>query len=230
MGYKSGLSYEPLALPDPMRFSDDAVVNGADAFRKKMNSRHTIREFSDRPVPKEVIENIIATAGNAPSGANHQPWHFVAISNQEMKAKIRKAAEEEEAKFYGGGAPDEWLSALEPIGTGVSKPHLETAPWLVVLFAQRYGISDKGERYKNYYVPESCGIAAGFFIAAAHHAGLYCLTHTPSPMGFLTEVCERPAHEKPLMVIAMGHAADEVTIPAAAKIKKPLDEIMTSFE
>ncbi|MEM0977369.1 MAG: nitroreductase family protein [Pseudomonadota bacterium] len=229
MGYKSGLSYHPLSLPDRMDFSDDQVSDGAHGFRTRMANRHTIRDFSDRPVPFEIVRHLIEAAGNAPSGANHQPWHFVAISDADMKAQIRAAAEEEEEKFYGGGAPDDWLAALEPIGTGVSKPHLTTAPWLVVVFAQRYGISDKGERYKNYYVPESVGIASGFFIAAAHHAGLYCLTHTPSPMGFLTKICERPDHEKPLMVIALGHAAEDCTVPKAAKIKKPFEEICTRF-
>ena len=229
MGYKTGLAYHPLPLPDRMDFSDDEVLREAAGFKDRMANRHTVRDFSDRDVPFEAVQNFIETAGNAPSGANHQPWHFVAISDPEMKSKIRTAAEEEEAKFYGGAAPDDWLAALEPIGTGVSKPHLTTAPWLVVVFAQRYGISDKGEQYKNYYVPESVGIASGFFIAAAHHAGLYCLTHTPSPMGFLTEICERPSHERPLMVIALGHAARDCTIPQAAKIKKPFEEICSLF-
>ncbi|MEM9716039.1 MAG: nitroreductase family protein [Pseudomonadota bacterium] len=229
MGYKTGLSYTPQPLPDRMSFADGEVISGASNFKNRMANRHTIRDFTNRPVPFEVIQDFIETAGNAPSGANHQPWHFVVISNPDMKARIRAAAEEEERKFYGGAASDEWLSALEPIGTSVSKPHLTTAPWLVVVFAQRYGISDQGERYKNYYVTESVGIASGFFIAAAHHAGLYCLTHTPSPMGFLTEICERPAHEKPLMVIALGHAAVDATVPEAAKIKKPFDEICSVF-
>ncbi|MEO0342599.1 MAG: nitroreductase family protein [Pseudomonadota bacterium] len=229
MGYKSGLSYKPLALPNRMNASDDTVILQAAAFKTRMANRHTIRDFTDREIPFEVIQDLIKTAGGAPSGANHQPWHFVAISNSDMKAEIRAAAEEEERGFYGGGAPDDWLTALAPIGTDADKPHLTTAPWLIVVFAQRYGISDAGERYKNYYVPESVGIASGFLIAAAHHAGLYCLTHTPSPMGFLTEICKRPAYEKPLMVIAVGHAADTCTIPQAAKIKKPFDEICTRF-
>ena len=229
MGYKSGLSYEPLPLPDRMSFSEESVAAEARTFHERMSNRHTIRDFSDRDVPFSVVRDLIATAGNAPSGANHQPWHFVAISNHDIKAKIRAAAEEEETKFYGGGAPDDWLAALEPIGTGVSKPHLTTAPWLIVVFAQRYGLSDKGEKYKNYYVPESVGIASGFLIVAAHHAGLYCLTHTPNPMKFLTEICERPDHEKPIMIIALGHAAAVATVPQAAKVKKPFEEICTLF-
>lgn len=229
MGFKTGLAYEPLPLPDRMDFTDDAVMKGASAFYGRMATRHTIRDFSDRPVDKSVVTALIETAGKAPSGANHQPWHFAAINSPEMKSKIRKAAEEEEEKFYGGGAPDEWISALEPIGTGVNKPHLEDAPWLVVVFAERFGVNEDGEKYKNYYVTESVGLAAGFFIAAAHHAGLYCLTHTPSPMGFLTEICERPVHEKPLMVIALGHAHADCTIPRAAKLKKRLDKISSWF-
>ncbi|MGB7320141.1 MAG: nitroreductase family protein, partial [Albidovulum sp.] len=156
-----------------------------------------------------------------------QPWHFVAISQPQMKAQIRAAAEAEEETFYAGGGGEEWLKALEPIGTGVAKPHLDIAPWLIVVFAQRYGVTKNGERYKNYYVPESVGIATGFLIAALHHAGLSVLTHTPNPMKFLTGLCDRPESEKPVMILAVGHASDEATVPAVAKIKKPLDEILT---
>ena len=147
-----------------------------------------------------------------------------------MKSQIRAAAEEEERAFYDGGAPDEWLKALEPIGTGASKPHLDIAPWLIVVFAQRYGVTHDGHRYKNYYVPESVGIATGFLIAALHHAGLSCLTHTPNPMKFLTGLCGRPEEEKPVMIIAAGHAAGDATVPQVAKLKKPLDQIMTVME
>ena len=151
----------------------DEMQVRAENFRDKMVNRHTIRDYSDEPVPKEVIEAVIRTAGNAPSGANHQPWHFVAVRDPAVKAKIRKAAEEEERAFYAGGGGDEWIKALEPIGTGPEKPHLTTAPWLIVIFAQRYGEFDDGTRYKHYYVPESVGIATGFLISALHHAGLY---------------------------------------------------------
>ena len=220
-------AYQPLPLPNRQEVSAEESLAGAIAFEERMKNRHTVRDFADQPVDLAVIESAIATAGRAPSGANHQPWHFVAISDPALKARIRVAAEEEEKKFYDGGAGDEWISALEPIGTGVSKPHLEDAPWLIVIFAQRYGIRPDGSRFKNYYVPESTGIATGFLIAALHHAGLYCLTHTPNPMKFLTDICGRAEHEKPLMILAVGHASPGATIPQAAAVKKPLTEILT---
>jgi len=226
--YSEGkIAYQPLPLPDRQEVTDAQSLTEARAFHDRMKTRHTIRDFTDRPVPQEVIETAIATAGLAPSGANHQPWHFVAISEPAIKAQIRAAAEDVEQKFYDGGAGDEWLHALEPIGTGISKPHLEIAPWLIVVFAQRYGLTEEGERFKHYYVPESTGIATGFLIAALHHAGLYCLTHTPNPMKFLTKICRRPDHEKPTMIIAAGHAAPDATVPAVAKVKKPLSEILS---
>ena len=224
---KAPMGYQPLPLPDRQDLSQAESLQAVQDFHARMKTRHTVRDFADRPVDLAVIESAIETAGQAPSGANHQPWHFVAISDPGIKARIRRAAEEEEQKFYAGAAGDAWLSALEPIGTGVSKPHLEDAPWLIVIFAQRYGIRPDGTRFKHYYVPESTGIATGFLIAALHHAGLYCLTHTPNPMKFLTEICGRPDHEKPLMILAVGHAAPDATIPAAATIKKPLSEILT---
>lgn len=196
-------------------------------FYEKMKTRHSIRDFSDKPVPQEVIETCIRTAGSAPSGANHQPWHFVAIRNPEIKSKIRKASEKEEEAFYAGGGGDEWIKALEPIGTGPEKPHLEIAPWLIVIFAQRYGEFDDGTTYKNYYVNESVGIATGFLIASLHHAGLSTLTHTPNPMKFLNALLERPKSEKPVMILAVGHAAKNATVPEVAKMKKTLDEILT---
>lgn len=222
--------YRPVPLPRRPDRTDEEVARAADAFRAEMATRHTIRDFSTRPVARAVIESCIRTAGSAPSGANHQPWHFVAISDPGVKARIRAAAEEEEARFYAGGAGDEWLAALEPIGTGVSKPHLDEAPWLIVVFAQRYGLRADGTRFKNYYVPESVGLASGFLIAALHMAGLYALTHTPNPMKFLTGICGRPAHEKPIMIVAVGHAADNATVPAKAMVKKPLDEIATFLD
>lgn len=224
---KAKLAYKPLPLPDRLDYSDEKAVAEAAAFLSRMITRHTVREFSDRPVPREIIADCVRTAGLAPSGANHQPWHFVAIGDAALKSRIRKAAEEEEETFYSGGASDEWIKALEPIGTGPDKPHLEVAPWLIVIFAQRWGEFDDGTRYKNYYVPESVGIATGFLIAALHHAGLSCLTHTPNPMRFLNELLGRPASEKPVMILATGHAAGDATVPAVAKVKKPLDEILT---
>ncbi|SDE60703.1 nitroreductase family protein [Limimaricola pyoseonensis] len=220
------ISYRPLPLPDRREMSDDEMVAAARDHFAAMATRHSVRDFSDRPVPREVIETAIATAGRAPSGANQQPWHFVAISDPAMKAKIRAAAAEEEEKFYGGGAPDEWIAALEPIGTGASKPHLDIAPWLIVVFAQRWGERD-GEKVKHYYVPESVGLATGFLIGALHLSGLSVLTHTPNPMKFLTGLCGRPEAEKPVMILAVGHPAESATVPAVAKMKKPLDEIMT---
>ncbi|MBS0573324.1 MAG: nitroreductase family protein [Proteobacteria bacterium] len=227
MYFRDKVSYQPLPLPHRVRLPDAEALAAAGAFRDYMARRHTVRDFAPDPVPLAVIEACVAAAGTAPSGANHQPWHFVAISDTAMKARIRAAAEEEEQAFYAGGAGDEWLRALEPIGTGVSKPHLDVAPWLVVIFAQRYGTTRDGQRYKNYYVPESVGIATGFLIAALHHAGLTALTHTPNPMKFLNGLCGRPDSEKPVMILAVGHPAAEATVPAVAKLKKPLDEILT---
>jgi len=209
--------------------SDEEMVAAARAFYKTMKSRHSVRDFSDKPVPREIIENCVLTAGSAPSGANHQPWHFVAVQDTEKKRNIRQAAEEEERAFYAGGGGDEWIKALEPIGTGPKKPHLEIAPWLIVLFAQRYGEFDDGTRYKNYYINESVGIATGFLLAAIHQAGLVALTHTPNPMKFLNGLLERPKSEKPVMIIPVGHPADGASVPAAAKLKKPLDEILTVY-
>ncbi|MGI3166701.1 nitroreductase family protein [Pseudooceanicola sp. 200-1SW] len=224
---KGQVAYRALPLPDRRDLEPAQMQAEAEAFRALMAQRHSVREFSDRPVAAEVISTCVAAAGLAPSGANHQPWHFVAIADPAMKARIRAAAEAEEERFYAGGAGDEWLAALEPIGTGVDKPHLEVAPWLIVIFAQRYGLTQEGERYKNYYVPESVGIATGMLITALHTAGLSCLTHTPNPMRFLNDLCDRPEHEKPVMILAVGHPAAEATVPEVAKIKKPLDEILT---
>ena len=227
---KTGLSYDPLPLPDRFNWPDAERARRLAAFADHMARRHTVRDFTDQPVDRALIEQAVAVAGTAPSGANHQPWHFVAISDPAIKARIRAAAEEEERAFYAGGAGDEWLKALEPIGTGVSKPHLDIAPWLVVVFAQRYGVTRDGHRYKNYYVPESVGIATGFLIAALHHAGLSTLTHTPNPMKFLNALCSRPDSEKPVMILAVGHPAADATVPAVAKIKKTLPEILTLCE
>lgn len=227
MNSKEKLVYEPLPLPDRMDFSRGESEAAAAAFLAHMRRRHTVRDFSDVPVEEDVIRDCIATAGLAPSGANHQPWHFVAVRDPVIKTQIRKAAEIEEQEFYAGGGGDEWISALEPIGTGPDKPHLEKAPWLIVIFAQRWGEFEDGSRYKNYYVPESVGIATGFLIAALHHAGLYSLTHTPNPMRFLNALLHRPASEKPVMILATGYARVDATVPRAAKIKKSLDEILT---
>ncbi len=228
--YRKGeVSYQPLPLPDRVQMDDMAAQKAVEYFLAYMRKRHSVRDYSARPVPEAVITACIAAAATAPSGANHQPWHFAAISDPAMKVRIREEAEEEERSFYSGGAGDEWLAALEPIGTGASKPHLTDAPWLIVVFAQRYGVTEDGARFKNYYVPESVGIATGLLITAIHHAGLVCLEHTPNPMKFLGPLCGRPDHEKPVMILPVGYPADHATVPAVAKRKKPLDEILSVF-
>ncbi|MDF1718230.1 MAG: nitroreductase family protein [Antarcticimicrobium sp.] len=226
---KETLSYRALPLPDRSEMSDAQMIVAAQAFHDKMRQRHSVRDYSPRPVPRAVIETCLRTAGSAPSGANHQPWHFAAVADPALKARIRAEAEAEEKRFYGGGAGDEWIKALEPIGTDASKPHLTVAPWLIVVFAQRWGEFADGTRYKNYYVPESVNIATGFLLAALHHAGLATLTHTPNPMKFLNGALGRPASEKPTMIIAVGHPAEGATVPEVAKIKKPLDQIASFF-
>lgn len=227
---RDALSFSALPLPDRVEMSDDQMLAAAEAFHDTMRRRHTVRDYADRPVPRAVIEACIRTAGTAPSGANHQPWHFVAVADPALKARIREEAEEEERRFYAGGAGDEWIKALEPIGTNAVKEHLTVAPWLIVVFAQRWGQFDDGTRYKNYYVPESVNIATGFLLAALHHAGLCALTHTPNPMRFLNDALGRPASEKPTMIIAVGHPATDATVPEVAKIKKPLSEIASFAE
>ena len=227
---KDHVEYEAMDLPDRVELTDGEMVAAAQAFYDKIKRRHTVRDYTDRPIPRQVIEDCIRAAGTAPSGANHQPWHFVAIADPAFKHRIRLAAEEEERKFYEGGAGDEWLKALEPIGTNDDKPHLDQAPWLIVVFAQRWGHFEDGERFKNYYVPESVGIASGFLLAALHHAGLVSLTHTPNPMRFLNEMLGRPASEKPIMIVAVGHPTEDAKVPKVAKMKKPLDKILTVAE
>jgi nitroreductase len=196
----------------------------ARAFAAEMQRRRTTRHFSDRPVPRSVIEACLETAGTAPSGAHLQPWHFVVVGDPELKHRIRIAAEAAEAEFY-ATAPVEWLEALAPLGTDAYKPYLETAPWLIAVFARRYGLTAAGERQAHYYVGESVGIATGFLLVALHHAGLVSLTHTPSPMGFLTEVLERPVNERPVMLVVTGYPADDARVPRL--VRKPLSEITT---
>lgn len=224
---KSNLTFNPLPLPDRQDLPDEEMQKRARTYRTELKTRHSVRDFTPRSVPLDIIQNCIRTAGSAPSGANHQPWHFVAIANPAIKSQIREAAEIEERKFYAGGGGDEWIKALEPIGTDASKPHLEIAPWLIVIFAQRYGLFDDGTKFKNYYVSESVGIATGFLIAALHQSGLSVLTHTPNPMKFLNALLNRPKSEKPVMILTVGHPAPDATVPAVAKLKKPLDEILS---
>jgi nitroreductase len=200
-------------------------IERSSAFYQQLKTRRTCRHFSDRPVAREVIELALLAAGTAPSGANHQPWHFGVIGSPEKKRALREAAEAEEAAFYAGKASAEWLEALAPLGTDAEKPYLETAPWLIVIFGQRRGGMYPGDDKQNYYVGESVGIATGFLIAALHDAGLATLTHTPNPMKFLNRICDRPASEKPMMVLVVGHPASDATVPVHATIKKPLDQI-----
>lgn len=215
-------SVEYQALP---RLTDDQRLQQARAFREEIATRRSCRMFSAAPVSRGVIEEAILAAGTAPSGANHQPWHFAVVSSAGLKHKIRQAAEEEEAAFYAGKAGQEWLEALAPLGTDEDKSYLETAPWLIVVFGQRRGGIDPGDQKTNYYVTESVGIACGFLLAALHRAGLATLTHTPSPMGFLRELCGRPSSEKPVMVIVAGLPADDAVVPLHALRKKPLEQI-----
>ncbi|MBT9292480.1 nitroreductase family protein [Prosthecodimorpha staleyi] len=200
----------------------------ADAFLALMRRRRSLRAFSDRPVPRGLIETAIATAGTAPSGANQQPWTFVAIGDRRVKRRIREAAEAEERAFYGGRAGDAWLDALAPLGTDADKSFLETAPWLIAIFGQRWGTAPDGAKVKHYYVPESVGIATGFLIAALHGAGLATLTHTPSPMGFLNEILGRPDAEKPYILLVVGYPAEGATVPRITK--KPIGEIAVFIE
>jgi nitroreductase len=221
--------YEPIPLPDFEEKPLDAMRAESERFRAVMARRHTIRDFSDRPVPRDIIETCLRTAGSAPSGANHQPWHFSVIGNPAIKSRIRREAEIEEKAFYAGKGGEEWLGALRPLGTDAGKPFLEIAPWLIAVFGARNSVSADGVTRKNYYVPESVSIATGLLIAALHQAGLATLTHTPSPMGFLNEICQRPANEKPYILLVTGYPAEGCTIPKFATEKKPLEEISSFF-
>lgn len=207
--------------------SEAEVLAASRDYYHQLNQRRSVRFFSDAPVPKAVIENLLKTAGTAPSGANKQPWHFVAVSNADIKKQIREAAEIEEKAFYEERATEEWLKDLAPIGTDWQKPFLEIAPWLIIIFKKTYDDTPEG-RKKNYYVQESAGIACGFLIAAIHQAGLATLTHTPSPMNFLSEILQRPEDEKPFLLLPVGYAAADATVPNIAR--KPLKEIATFIE
>ena len=220
-------AYVPLPWPGLPRYAPDEMVSRARAVYEAARTRRTCRFFAPDPVPRAVIEYAILAAGTAPSGANHQPWHFAVISAPEHKSALRAAAEEEERAFYAGKAGREWIEALAPLGTDADKPYLEVAPWHIVVFGQRRGGARPGDRKQNYYVTESAGIACGLLLMALHAAGLATLTHTPNPMGFLNRLCGRPAHEKPLMVIVAGLPAGDATVPAHAIGRKPLDAIAT---
>ena len=205
------------------RRDPDESRSRARAFYDELNRRRTTRHFATDPVPRDLIELAIRTAGTAPSGAHQQPWTFVAVSDPELKHRIREAAEREEHAFYHGKAPDEWIEALRPLGTDEHKPHLTDAPWVVVLFRKTYGLREDGSKRPYYYTEESCGIAAGMFITAIHHMGLVTLTHTPNPMGFLRELLGRPVNERAMLVMPVGYPAANAQVPNLAR--KSLEEI-----
>jgi len=213
-------SFVPLATY--REYPVDEMLRRVRNFNEEMQRRRTIRQFSDREVPREIIATAIEAAGSAPSGAHRQPWHFVAVSDLRVKRRIREEAERAEREFY-RTAPAEWLESLEPLGTDEHKPYLEVAPWLIGIFAERYGKRGTGSRSTNYYVMESVGIATGLLIAALHHAGLATLTHTPSPMGFLNDVLERPPNEKAFLLLVVGYPAPEARVPDIRR--KPLATI-----
>ena len=229
MKSKNKKIYEPIPFEDFVSKSEEEMELISKNHLLNMKSRHTIRDFSSKKVPFSIIKNCVKVACSAPSGANLQPWHFSIISSQLVKSKIIKAAEIEEQKFYDDLKKDEWLKALEPLGTHADKPHLEIAPWLIVIFSERYSELSNGKKRKNYYVPESVGIASGFLITALHLSGLTCLTHTPNPMGFLRKICNRPPSNKASLILAVGYPDNNAKIPLASTIKKSFDEVVTIF-
>ncbi|MGB1238151.1 MAG: nitroreductase family protein [Pseudomonadales bacterium] len=216
-----------IPLSDYIEYPAEQMLERSEHFYQEIKRRHSIRDFSDRPVDRKVIENCILAASTAPSGANHQPWHFAAISDPAVKKVVREKAEIEETNFYQGRAGEEWLDALKPLGTDDQKPFLETAPWLIAIFAQAVGGVEEGEQRKNYYVRESVGIATGFLIDALHNAGLVTLTHTPKPMLFLNEICGREKSERPYILLVAGYPAEGATIPVHATKKKTLEQVST---
>ncbi|MCZ6818779.1 MAG: nitroreductase family protein [Calditrichaeota bacterium] len=215
-------------LPHYHEYPLEEMQKRAADFYMDIRRRRTVRDFSERPVPINIIENCLRASGTAPNGANRQPWHFVVVSNPDIKRKIREAAEEEERAFYSGRAPDDWLEALAPLGTDEHKPFLETAPYLIVIFAESHGVAEDGSAIKNYYVQESVGIATGMLITAIHHAGLASLTHTPSPMAFLSKILNRPSNERPYLILVVGYPAGDARVPDISK--KPLAQIATFME
>lgn len=211
----------------PLHLTQEEMLSQSAQFYEFMKTRRSIRDFSDRDIPQEIIDNCIKTAGTAPSGANQQPWHFVIIRDASIKNQIRNAAEAEERDFYSGRAGDTWLEALEPLGTNAHKPFLEKAPVLIAIFEQKYTVENNGQKTKHYYAKESVGIATGMLIAALHHVGLVTLTHTPSPMNFLTKILNRPEGEKPFLLLVVGFPADNVEVPDIDK--KTLNDISTHY-
>jgi iodotyrosine deiodinase len=217
--------YEPLVFEQQ---SAEQMKSAAEDFYQHIRQRRTVREFSERPVAREIIENALRAAGTAPSGANMQPWHFVAVGEPSLKSEIRQAAEVEEKEFYQHRASEQWLKALEPLGTNEHKPFLQEAPWLIAVFLKKFTYDEQGNRLKNYYTAESVGISCGFLLAALHWAGLVTLTHTPSPMKFLNSLLDRPKDERPYMLIVTGYPAEDATVPVIGKHE--LDEIASFKE
>ena len=220
--------YQFLPLQSWQKYPIDEMRQRLSDFYESVNRRRTVREFSDRDVPRDIIENALRAAGTAPSGANLQPWHFVVISSPQTKARIRVAAEQEEKEFYEHRASAEWLTALEPLGTDTNKPFLETAPYLIAVFLQKFGTLPDGRKVKHYYPVESTGLASGILITALHQAGLVCLTHTPSPMSFLREILDRPKSERPFLLLVTGYPADDAKVPDIHR--KHLEEFVSFVE
>lgn len=219
--------YDTIALANT-RYPQNEMLQRALNFRKEADTRRSVRDFTAEQVPREIIEQCLLAAGSAPSGANRQPWHFCVVSSNDLKRQIREGAEEEEREFYERRAPDDWLQALAPLGTDADKPFLETAPYLIVIFAQKFMIDHDGNKAKNYYVPESVGIATGILISALHHVGLASLTHTPSPMKFLNQILDRPSSEKPSMILVVGYPTEDARVPDIKR--KPLTGIASFLE
>lgn len=220
--------HEHLAFEQTFRYPEAEMVKRSEAFYEWLDKRRSIRMFSDQPVPKAIIENIIRAASTAPSGAHKQPWTFCAVSNPALKAKIRIAAEAEEKESYEKRMSDRWKEDLKPMGTDMYKPFLETVPWLIIVFKQVYEMGEAGTKLNNYYVNESVGIACGLLISAIHHAGLVTLTHTPSPMNFLAKLLGRPANERAYILFPVGYAADEVYVPNIQR--KALNEVSVFYD
>jgi len=218
------MSRKPLNF---VELTPEQMISTSREFKQTLSRRRSVRDFSDRAVDREVIENAVRAAGSAPSGANKQPWHFAIVESKEVKALIRKAAEAEEQEFYNGRAPQSWLDDLKVFETDEHKPFLETAPYLIAVFLERNSVDEEGVKHKNYYMPESVGIATGMLISALHFSGLATLTHTPSPMKFLNQILKRPSNEKPFMLIVAGYPTDDVTVPNIER--KPFEDIASIF-
>tara|TARA_B110000008_G_scaffold223767_1_gene224512 strand:+ start:777 stop:1454 length:678 start_codon:yes stop_codon:yes gene_type:complete len=220
-----GKSFKEIPL-DFTFIEENEMRPRAKSFNELLQKRRTVRDFSNKSVPRDIIEQCLLAANSAPSGANRQPWHFAVITNPEKKKKIREGAEEEEREFYQSRAPQDWLDALAPLGTDANKPFLERAPYLIAIFGQKFELNNEGNKTKNYYVAESVGIATGLLVAALHNAGLATLTHTPAPMKFLNKILDRPDTEKPLMVLVVGYPENDAKVPAISR--KSLEQF-TSF-